>query len=249
MTTAPRVFVELDRPRALPDTIAESIQKKIESGEFAVGDKLPPEAQLATEFGVSRSAVREAISRLKRDGLVESRKGSGAYVGSPAQLTSFRISPECFDKRMELLQILQLRTSVEADAAALAARLHTDDQLAALDRYLACLEAASRAPRTPESVEAWFDAEAQFYLTVAQASGNTFFVNFLQLIDARVRMKLRLAAMNNVRVAEMQPEVVQEHREIVEAIRRRDADAASRAARTHFTRAAARTASRRDLSD
>ena len=249
MNSVNRVFGELDRPRTLPDTIAESIQQKIESGHFAVGDKLPAEAQIASEFGVSRSAVREAISRLKRDGLIETRKGSGAYVGAPSQLTSFRISPECFDKRLELQQILQLRTSVEADAAALAARLHSDEQLSALDHYLACLDAASSAPRSSETVEAWFDAEAQFYLTVAQASGNTFFVNFLQLIDARVRMKLRLAAMNNIRVAEMQAEVVQEHRDIVEAIRRRDPEAASRAARTHFTRAAARTASRKDLSD
>ncbi|MVW71185.1 FCD domain-containing protein [Bordetella sp. 15P40C-2] len=147
------------------------------------------------------------------------------------------------------MQIMQLRTSVEADAAGLAARFRTPAQLEQLDHYLDRLVDASNAPRTQESVQAWLDAEAAFYLTVAQASGNSFFVEFLQLIDARMRMKLRAAAANNVRVAEMHAEVVAEHRAIVEAIRRHDVAAAAQAARTHFTRAAERTALRKDLRD
>lgn len=204
---------------------------------------------MSRSASVGRPAIREAVSRLKRDGLVESRRGSGAYVAPPEGRMVFRISPECFEKRRELKQVLELRTSVEADAAAFAATNWSAAQLRELERQLEKLEQASRQAPSPETIEQWYDAESAFYRTIAESSGNSFFVQFLQLIGLRIRMKLRTAALNNVRVAEMRPEVVAEHGAIFEAIRDKRPGAARQASRLHFSAAARRIAARKDLRD
>lgn len=240
-------FPKLRRETKLPVTVAATIKNRIVSGALNAGDRLPSENVLAGEFGVSRAVIREAVSQLKHEGLVDARQGVGAFVADPIDSGVFRISPECFDKRKELGKLLELQTTIQGDAAALAATNHDPAQIRQIDEHYQRMVHAQALGH--QALSQRLDAELDFYRAIAAASGNGFFIDFLRLIDARFMMKLRQAALNNIRAAEMHPDALCEQKEVLEAIRRRDPDGARQAARSHFAKAAERLASRRDVRD
>lgn len=244
---ADRPSRELKRPKRLADEITRLLVADIETGKSKAGDKLPSEQQLSREFGVSRTVVREAISQLNREGLVESRQGLGAFVTSIRERTVFRISPTCHARRKELAKILELRTSVESDAAALAAQNRTQEQLGAIRGHLERMAAALGAG--DDGMEDRVEAEAAFYRAVAAASANSYFIEFIGLLENRVMSGLKSVAIKNARAVEWSREVYKEHEAIFRAIERQQAERARSLARAHFTKAAKRLAARADYID
>lgn len=240
-------FPKVKREKSLPATVAATIKQRIRADAMDPGNRLPSEAVLASEFGVSRAVIREAISQLKHEGLVDSRHGVGAFVADPIERGVFHISADCFEKRKELGKILELQTTIQSDGAALAATNRSATQLKEIERQYQRMAHAQALGH--EALSQRLDAELDFYRAIAAASGNSFFVDFLRLIDARFMMKLRQAALNNVRTAEMHADALHEHEQVLEAIRNRDGDAARQAARSHFAKAAERLAQRRDIRD
>jgi GntR family transcriptional regulator, transcriptional repressor for pyruvate dehydrogenase complex len=238
----------LDRPVRLPDEIARRLAGDIRDGRYLAGEKLPSEHTLATSFAVSRNVVREAVSQLKHDGLVEARQGTGAFVIDPGQRSAFRISPECFGKRQALRQILELLAGVQAEAAALAAENRDEGELATLDAALSHMRACAGMDGAA-GAEARLEAEVAFYRTIAGASRNVFIIEFVELLNRRVRTQLWSVAWKNTRAAEIGAAVLREHQRIHAAIRRGDAMAARAAAHAHFTRASGRLARRGDFAD
>ena len=240
-------FAKVERPRRLPDEVADRLAQAIRAGRLQPGDRLPPEQSLALEFGVARSVVREAISQLRYDGLIEARQGVGAFVTDADQRRVFRIGPACFAKRKELMKLLQLRTGVCAEAAALAARSRSDAQLRLLESCLRRMQTAMSLGEegAPERV----DAEMRFYATIAAASGNEYIEECLGLLDNRIITELRSVAVKNAMAAEWGEQVLDEHRAVLEAIRDRNPEAARAAARAHYERAAKRLADRADFAD
>jgi GntR family transcriptional repressor for pyruvate dehydrogenase complex len=88
------MFKKVSAGLSLSDKVARDLLQKIESGESPPGTKLPTEPELSKQFGVSRTVVREAISRLKNEGMVDSQQGSGVYVSEQSQLRPLRIKVE-----------------------------------------------------------------------------------------------------------------------------------------------------------
>jgi len=241
------IFERVSRPRRLPDEIASSILEAISSGDLQAGDRLPTEMDLSDQFGVARTVVREAISLLKFDGVINARQGVGAFVSDASSRRSFRIGPDCFAKRQQLLKLLALRTSVQADAAAAATVWRSDEQLevmaSALKRFSGSMGGGI------EAAEVRVDAEAAFYRTIAEASDNEYFVEFIQMIDTKLMENLRSVVVKNAMVSEIGVQVQIEHQEVFVAVRDRDAERARTATRRHYERAARRLADRSDISD
>lgn len=241
------IFERVSRPRRLPDEIAGSILEAISRGDLQAGDRLPTEMDLSDQFGVARTVVREAISLLKFDGVITARQGVGAFVSESSSRRSFRISPSCFAKRQQLLKLLALRTSVQADAAAAAAGKRSDRKLAlmrgALDRF------AGSMGEGMEAAEARVDAEADFYSIIAEASDNEYFAEFIHMIDAKLMENLRSVVVKNALVSEIGTCVLAEHEQVYSAIHDRDAGQARSATRQHFESAAKRLADRADFAD
>ena len=131
--------------RRLPDEIAEQLSEMIVSGRFSAGDQLPTEATLTAEFGVGRSAVREAIAKLREAGLVETRHGVGAFVSSDPTPASFRIDAGRLQSIEALRQVLELRMEIEVAGAAMAARRRTLAQMALIDEAFAAMRARLEA--------------------------------------------------------------------------------------------------------
>jgi GntR family transcriptional regulator, transcriptional repressor for pyruvate dehydrogenase complex len=139
---APRA---LRRTRNLADNLVESLGDRIRDGRLPPGEKLPTEAEIMGEHGISRTVVREALSKLQAAGQVLTRHGIGTFVVGPGDAAPFRIAPEQLATLHDVIAMLELRIGVETEAASLAAQRRSDANLremrAALDDFTAAVRA------------------------------------------------------------------------------------------------------------
>ena len=223
-------------PRALSDTVAQQLQKQIEKGSFAKTGKLPTEAVLAQEFGVSRTVIREAISRLKNEGMVEPRQGSGVFIVERAGIRPLRIDYAQAAEPGAVLHILALRRAIEAEVASEAALRRTDAHLSAIDASLGRIDKAVTAGRDGVAEDVAFHRE------IANATGNPYFLKTLTFLNQYLEAGTLVTRGNEALREDFMRQVREEHAAIVEAIRARDAAAAREAAQTHLINAARRLA-------
>src|SRR5882757_4006307 len=113
------------RPRSLALELVSSLSERIRDGRLKVGDKIPTEAAIMAEFDVSRTVVREALSKLQASGLVETRHGIGTFVSQRDLSGNFKISAQDFATVADVIAVLELRISLETEAAGLAAQRRT----------------------------------------------------------------------------------------------------------------------------
>jgi GntR family transcriptional repressor for pyruvate dehydrogenase complex len=240
-------FKSLERGPSLPEEIVASLTSALHAGELRPGDRLPSEQALATEFGVARTVVREAISQLKYDGIVQSRVGVGAFIAPPQERTAFRISPACFQKRKELLKLLRLRNGVVIEAAADAAQARSKRDIARMEAILGQMRQA--IGDREHGAERHFEAERQLIHVIAKVADNEHALNFIVMIDGQIAEKLRSVAVKNTKATELAAVAIEEQADLVEAIKRGDPVAARDKARKHYDNAAQRLADRADLAD
>jgi GntR family transcriptional regulator, transcriptional repressor for pyruvate dehydrogenase complex len=223
-------------PRALSDTVAQQLQKLIEAGSFAATGKLPTEAVLAQEFGVSRTVIREAISRLKNEGMVEPRQGSGVFIVERAGIRPLRIDYAQAGEPGAVLHILALRRAIEAEVASEAALRRTAEQMAAIDTALQRIGDAVRDGKDGVAEDVAFHRE------IANATGNPYFLKTLTFLNQYLEAGTLVTRGNEALREDFMRQVRDEHAAIVEAIRAGDANAARNAAQTHLINAARRLA-------
>jgi len=219
------------RPRTLAFELVDRFNERIRSGQLPPGVKLPTEAAIMEEFEVSRTVVREAISKLQAAGLVETRHGIGTFVIGPGDAPSFKITPEQFSTLQDVIAVLELRIGLETEAAGLAAQRRTADNLAALRKALDAVIAAVEAGQ--DSVAADF----QFHLEIARATQNSHFTELMATLGSQIIPRARLesaADMSAERQAYMR-RVNAEHESILDAIASQDAESARAAMRTHLS--------------
>ena len=219
------------RPRTLALELVDSLGDRIGAGQLQTGDKLPTEAAIMGEFEVSRTVVREAISKLQAAGLVETRHGIGTFVLGPGDAPSFKITPEQFSTLQDVIAVLELRIGLETEAAGLAAQRRSEANLVALRRALDAVIAAVEAGQ--DSVAADF----QFHLEIARATQNSHFAELMSTLGAQIIPRARLepvADMSAERLAYMR-RVNAEHESILDAIASQDAESARAAMRTHLS--------------
>src|SRR4051794_33771368 len=105
------------RSRSLTEYLVSTFTEQIRSGSLQVGNKLPTETEIALQEGVSRTVVREAITRLQGEGLVETRHGVGTFVLAPANPLQFEIDPGTIRTMRDVLSMMELRITLEVGAA------------------------------------------------------------------------------------------------------------------------------------
>ena len=217
------------RPRSLVRGVVDALAQRIREGSLTPGIKLPAEAAIVAEFGVSRTVVREAISNLQAAGLVEARHGIGTFVVGIGE-QAFRISPDQIGTLKDVIAVLELRIAVETEIAALAAARRTPADVAALRGALDAFSAG---------VEAGGDAvgpDIQLHLEIARASKNPRFVDLMGTLGGTMIPRARLqplAPATPGRQAYLR-KVNDEHEAIVDAIDRGDPEAARAAMRIHL---------------
>jgi GntR family transcriptional regulator, transcriptional repressor for pyruvate dehydrogenase complex len=218
------------RPRTLALELVEALGDRIRDGRIASGAKLPTEAAVMQEFGVSRTVVREAISKLQASGLVETRHGIGTFVVGFGDGAPFRIAPEQFATLRDVIAVLELRIGIETEAAALAAQRRTAGNLADMRAALDAFDSAVAAGRDAVG------PDFQFHLEIARATQNSHFAELMGTLGAMIIPRARLerpAAPDDDRLQYLR-RVNAEHESIFDAIAGQDGEAARAAMRTHL---------------
>lgn len=210
--------------------IYQRIFEIIVAGEFSVNARLPSETELAMRFGASRPVVREALARLRDDGVIVSRQGSGSYVKRRPDVAVLKLSPG--GSIDDIQRCFEFRHGLEGSAAALAAERWEDADLAEIRAAFEALEKAIK------SVELGAEADERFHTAVARATHNPYYVSVQTSMQPHIRYGMNVNRnLSMLRAAKRVRLVQDEHHAILEAIARRDPDAARDAMQRHIANA------------
>lgn len=216
--------------KSLSTVVFEGLLDQIRSGKLGPGAQLPTEADLCDSFAVSRTVVREAVARLRSEGLVIPRQGKGVFV-SEAPLGSFSIPDQDLDALPQTLALLELRLGVEVESAGLCALRCTEEEARAIR---AEMERVDAAHPDPNSTRVHYDHE--FHLLIARGSHNPQIIDFLSYLGQQIGPRLRLGYILLPALKdEYFDRIHGEHRAVVEAIEQRNPDLAREAMRNHLS--------------
>jgi len=227
---APPLATKRIKPRNLALDVVDTLTERVRNGALAVGAKLPTEAAIMDEFGVSRTVVREALSKLQASGVVQTRHGVGTFVVGQGEASAFRIGPEQMETLRDVIAVLELRIGVETEAAGLAALRRTDANLkvmrSALDEFAAAVSEGLNAVA----------ADFSFHSEIARATQNPRFGDLMGALGMQAIPRARLDPVNPADADRLDylKGVNVEHENIYHAIAAQDAEAARAAMRTHL---------------
>ncbi|MBX3567083.1 MAG: FadR family transcriptional regulator [Rhizobiaceae bacterium] len=226
----------LARAPQLPSRIASVLTSEIVQGLLKAGDRLPTEQHLAERFGVSRSVVREAIARLRSDGVVQARQGVGVFVLGIQESATLRIDAELLSDRKVFQSVFELRAILETRGAGLAAVRSSDADIAAMTAAIG---------RMPREQGVWgeqgVNADMDFHRAIASASGNPYIASIVRMLTVRMRESIMFLRQNmSDPASDLWSTNIKEHTTILDAIVRRSARDARGAMRVHISNAARR---------
>jgi GntR family transcriptional repressor for pyruvate dehydrogenase complex len=210
----------------LYEQIVEQIEGSILKGALKPGNQLPAERELAQQFGVSRTAVREAVKALREKGLVEAYPGRGTFItsGTPTSIRQTLDRMVRVDQQEGTAHLVEVREILEPEIAALAASRADEEAIAEMRDAIAVMDAAKRDP------EAFIEADLDFHLALAEAAANPLILSLIDSIVAILRDQRML-----IFKVEGGPERGQyHHKRILEAIEHRDPQGARDAMRAHL---------------
>jgi GntR family transcriptional repressor for pyruvate dehydrogenase complex len=210
----------------LYEQIVRQIQDSIESGALKEGDQLPVERELAVQFKVSRTAVREAMKALHEKGLIEAYPGRGTFIASNAA----RSIQKTLDRMIRggpadsTIHLVVLREILEPEIAALAAQQSDKETLSALREAIAVMDAAQK------DAEAFIEGDLDFHLALAEAAANPLILSLIDSIVGLLREQR-----TRIYLVEGGPERGQyHHKRILDAIEHRDSTGAREAMKAHL---------------
>ncbi len=215
----------------IPDAIAHQLERRILEGSLKPGDRLPAERELASELGVSRPSLREAIQKLVSRGLLHSRQGGGTYVTDRLDASFIDPWQQLIEQHSSLQEdVLEFRYLLEAASAELAAQRATDADLQRLQQAYATLDAAYAQSDRPAQVK----ADVAFHLTIAEASHNALFghlsSSLLRLLHEHVQRNISEMSVS----PQTGQQLMAQHLAIRQAIEARQPEQAKVAAQAHI---------------
>ena len=212
----------------LAQRVVAGVKDKILAGVLPPGHKLPSETELVEEFGVSRTVVREAVTRLRAEGMVETFQGRGSFVLAMPEPTSFTVESAAIRTHHDVLDMIDFRIGIESEAAALAAARVDAASAEAVQSALDAFVAAA-----PEDA---VEADFRFHRSVAAASGNRFYLDLLESLGPMMIMlpRTRLGDAYSLTDSGHVDRVRREHADVAAAVAAGDVDTARAAMRVHL---------------
>ena len=226
-------FTEV-RPKKTFVRVAEQIDEAIQSGEYAPGDMLPSERELAQTFRISRQAMREALVALQLAGIIETRAGIGSVVAAPPGAESNERLWSLDDEESPA-EVMEARRIVEPRIAALVAARIAGEDRQELRRLLARMRAVAGEPSAMEGLR-FGTLDLEFHRLVAGASGNAVLARFVEAVagyaDQHLWRSLRQTSYR--REPALARRFLHHHEALVAAIEAGDGEAAARAMESHL---------------
>lgn len=221
-------FTPVTSGARLSDQVAKQLATEIQQGRLLPGDKLPTEARLVTQFEVSRTVVREAVSRLKSLGLVDSRQGSGVFVSQKLPFAPLNFEARHAASQEAVVQMVEVRRALEAEVAALAAQRRSVADIRAIAQAVQALNEAVQAGGNGVA------EDVKFHRAIAEAARNPFLIQTLEYLGQFLHGATQVTRANEARRVDFAAQVQTEHLAILQAVEAGDATAARQAAATHM---------------
>lgn len=221
------------QPRvALSDFIYHKLFSKIAAGEYTQNERLPSENELAQTFNVSRPIVRAALDRLRSDGLVYSRQGSGSYIR--AETSEAFVGFGAIETIADIQRCYEFRIALESEAAFLAATRADKNILAEMKAAMEPLQKGALRYRYLD------EADFAFHHAIAKGANNQYFVRTLLALKDHISVGMKIGGTCLVGSSRLIDHVVGEHLEIIDCVAAQDPDGARRAMKNHIISARAR---------
>jgi GntR family transcriptional repressor for pyruvate dehydrogenase complex len=214
--------------------VAEQVVRAIRDGVYAIGSRLPSEAELAQEMGVSRPSVREALSALQAVGLIEAKTGSGNFVRRSPSQEEEEDAPLLLESDAGCLEVMEAREALEPSVAALAAQKASKAGLRDLRQAIEAMHAEVESG----DFTRYFQADKRFHLALIGAAGNRLVTSALAPLVQTMDQTLyrEFTRRYYLRTREDLERVVDLHEELVEAIGKKDSAAAAERMVEHWQR-------------
>ncbi|WJE55148.1 FadR/GntR family transcriptional regulator [Bacillus cereus] len=225
------------------EEVSEAILTMIKNGTLKPGDKLLPVHQLAEQFQVGRSAVREALSALRAMGLIEMKQGEGTYVKNfDSSALTKSLNHTLLMKKEDILDLLEVRKVLEVGAVRAAAAKRTEDNLQNMKRWLDEMAKSIGDERAGEK------ADFHFHMGIAESSHNNILLELMnhvsEMIAETIGESRRIILYGEQTTAER---LLEEHRAIYDAVLERDVESAQQAMLDHLTNVEHIVTGRRDV--
>jgi len=224
--TDPRTSATLLPASPLVQRVQHQIRARIAAGEYAANARLPGEHELAATHGVSRPVVREALRRLREDGLVFSRQGAGTFVRGEVAHNTLGFAR--IETIADIQRCFEFRLSFEPDAAAHAASRRSEAALVSMEAAIEGLLDATRRLQHRD------DIDFAFHRAVAQAANNHYYSQSLDALQDHIAVGMKLHGLSLMNAGPKLENVFGEHVAVFDAIRNRAPEAAARAMRDHL---------------
>jgi DNA-binding FadR family transcriptional regulator len=219
------LYVPIAR-RKTYELVQEHLLGLISGGRLQPGDAMPPERELAQQYSVGRSSIREALRMLESKGVIRS-SGNGSFTvaefgNALVHSLGFLVSVDQADAG----ELFEVRQTLEGEAAALAAVRHVEADLARMTRETDAMEAARG------SEQSFIGADMRFHIAVAQAGGNRMLGHLLQAVRGQLQSQLT----SSFHIPGLPEHAIETHRLIIDAIARREPAEARRRIHEHVAR-------------
>ena len=209
----------------LYEEIAIKLEKMVLDETLKVGDKLPPEKNLAENFGVSRNILREALKTLKERGLIDVRTGDGVYVAKPGtDVLKDMVNRLIILGGVSIRDLFEFRLAIEVKSCGLAAEKADEEEMKHLEEII------NKMKNDVEDPERWAKEELEFHMSIAKASKNTLFYSFISPIS-NLLFELFLKGRQN---PQAKIEGIEGHIAIVKNLKKRNKALAEEAMRKHL---------------
>ncbi|GAA0115493.1 FadR/GntR family transcriptional regulator [Clostridium senegalense] len=210
------------------EKVIEQIKEMIITGTFKKGDKLPSEREMAESLQVSRTSIREALRELEIMGLIESRQGEGNFIKSSFENTLLKpLSTIFLLKESNSDEILELRNIIERGSVVLAAERITDEELAEMELLF-------DESLKSDLKDTLVDVDIDFHYKIAQASKNFLILSILNAISFLIEAFIKDIRRNVITKEENINMLIQQHRDILSALKSHDPVAAEKAMLDHL---------------
>lgn len=216
-----------DRPKSmlLAEVVYDSIRRAIANGAYAEDERLPGENALADQFDVSRPVIRAALKRLREEGMVTSRQGSGSYVSNSGALKPLAFQP--LETIADLQRCYEFRLTIEPAAAALASQRRSEADLAEIEKLLQMMRDATERRSHRE------DADFGFHLAITAAANNQYFETSMRALKDHIAVGMKFHGLSLQTVRGGLDHVLDEHAAIFKAIANGEAEVARAAMAAH----------------
>ena len=226
--------IRLSPEAGLPQQVAEHLAGEIRDGVLELGQKLPSESELCKQYGVSRTVIREAVARLRHDGLLESRQGSGVMVASWENRRAFRLDRVNMKDPFNINFIYEMRVLIGVESVVLAAVRH---QLNDLKRLKHLMDDMAEAIKNDKDGAIPHRA---FHKSIAEAGYNPYLIDFESFLQDRLWEIFKQARKRTQTTPGLALKVHNEHQLILDAIASGVPNLAREAALNHLRNAAKR---------